>query len=472
VLAVCYARPLPGAPIAEQLAAFHAYCARSGRRPGAEYCELDAPAEGAGPGGFELRRMLRALAAEARPETEVAIAALAVFGASAREQARRYLQLAALSVPLALVDGCDPAEALLAAWAERGPGERRREQVRRGMRERALRGEVLGRPPYGYRVEGRHLAVEPVEAAVVREIVRRYLDGGEGVRRIAQALNEGGLRTRRGGPWSMVSVREVLRNPVYTGTYRRLGIVVPAEHEALMTREQFQAVQSRLAARRTSFAPQQRGEYLLAGLARCGYCGNRLIGVRRSRRAAAGAAPQVYTYYQCESRTNQSRCAYHTRRADELERRVRAFLRLAEPPPEFAGGDGARGDAAEDGAGGALEEARERVRARRVALQRQLDGLLERYASGEWSAEQLREEAGTVALLDLQAEEEEALLWHPSTAPGAGEGGGRQAGLAAARRKLVGEWSRLPLAEQRELLRRVVTGIVVMDDAIRLELAT
>lgn len=452
--AVCYLRALPDEALDAQRAAFHAYCARVQHSAGGEYVD-DASAPGA---SGELRRMLRELAAEPRPDTEVVIAALAVLGGTAREQARRYLQLTALSIPLAIADGTDPAAALLAAWDERDPSERRREQVRQGMRQRALRGEVLGRAPYGYRVSGRHLVADPDEAVVVREVFRSYIEDGEGVRRIAQALNAGTLRTRRGGPWSMVSVRGLLRNPVYTGTYRRLGIVVPTEHEALVTREQFQAVQERMAARRTSFAPQHRGEYLLAGLARCGYCGNHLIGVRRSRRMAGADEPQVYTYYQCESRTNQSRCDYHTRRADELERRVRAFLRLASPPADFAGATPAP-----------PEEAIERVRARRRSLRRQLDGLLERHASGEWTAARLREEGSTLALLDLQAEEEQAQLEARDTPVDQAR---RHGELAAARRKLVRDWSRLPFAEQRDLLRRVMTGVVVTDDAIRLELAT
>jgi len=40
-----------------------------------------------------------------------------------------------------------------------------------------------------------------------------------------------------------------------------------------------------------------------------------------------------YRYYQCESRTNQSACAYNTQRAAELEARVREALREDERPP-------------------------------------------------------------------------------------------------------------------------------------------
>src|SRR6185295_8319813 len=107
---------------------------------------------------------------------------------------------------LRLAGGGDVDAAVVAAWAGRGGSERRREQVLSGVRERALHGEVLGRAPYGYRVADRDLRIQPDEAEVVRDIFERCL-AGAGVRVIARALNEAGLRTRRGGAWSMVSVR-------------------------------------------------------------------------------------------------------------------------------------------------------------------------------------------------------------------------------------------------------------------------
>ncbi len=45
-----------------------------------------------------------------------------------------------------------------------------------------------------------------------------------GIRLIARRLNEEGLKTRRGGNWSMVSIRDILRNRVYLGTYSRFGV--------------------------------------------------------------------------------------------------------------------------------------------------------------------------------------------------------------------------------------------------------
>ncbi len=451
--AVCYARVLSAASLEAQQRAFIEFCAHSGLDAGPTFAESSEDSS------TEFRRMLRELRGRRRGTTAVVVASFGVLGDAVRDQARRYLQVEAAALSLRIADGSEADIAMLHAWAKRDGRERRRDQVREGMRDRALRGEVLGRAPYGYRAVDRHLRVEPEEAKVVREIFRRYLDEGEGVRVIARYLNETGIRTRRGGAWSMVSVRGVLRNPVYIGTYRRLGVVVATEHESLVTRGRFYAVQERLTERRTSGGPQQRGEYLLSGLATCGYCGNRLIGVRRTRKARGTEdAGVVYTYYQCESRTNQSRCDYHTRRAEELETIVRE--RLDQGPPA--------GDTAGEPSELPAEEAA-RLEAKRLGLRRRLDTLVERRVRGEWTAERLRTEAAGIVLEDLEAEERiEAIANRNRTLQ---DDSLRAPALEASWRRLVEMWDALLFDERRTLLREVVTSIVVTDEDVRVDFA-
>ena len=465
--AIGYLRELSEPTLEAQQRAFLDHCARSGLEVGPTF--TDTAAE---PGSPEFRRMLRLLERERRSFTVVVAADLAVLGRQVREQARRYLQLAAAGLPLQLAGTGDVAvdieEALLEAWAERGPGERRRERARQAMRTRALRSEVLGRPPYGYRISHRRLDVDPDEAVVVREMFRACLDDGEGVRRIARRLNDAAVLTRRGGPWSTGSVRDILRNPVYVGTYRRLGMVVPGAHEPIIEREQFDRAQRALAERRTSFGPQRRHAYLLAGLARCGHCGNRLIGARRPRRVVDASGEREYVYYQCESRTNQSRCGYHTRRAGELEAIVRE---------QVANGPRARGDAtpasvASSAASAAAPE-RERLEGRRRTLLRELDRMLERYAAGEWTAARLRAEAAPLVREDLAVEERvEALARREQE--GRSEAASRAetdgpAILEAARTRLAEQWDVLPFEERRALLREVVAEVIATDDTVRVQ---
>jgi DNA invertase Pin-like site-specific DNA recombinase len=473
--AVGYLREIPEAPttlrLERQRRTFLLACADAGLEAGATVTDLIAA-----PGQPAFRHMLAAARAEGRRgATALIVASVAVLGDSARDQWLRALQAGAAGLALRIAGARDLDAALLAAWAARGASERRRERSLEGMRRRAVRGEVLGRPPFGYRVErapvvggGRsRLVPDPAEAPTVRRIFASYLEAGEGVRRIAAALNADGVRTRRGGAWSIAAVRGVLRNPVYTGLYRRLGITIPGAHEALVTRADFGAVQRRLAARRTSRGGPRRHDYPLSAVARCGYCGAPLVG--GSRALAAGAART----YRCGAAVNQGRCRAHARRADALEDEVLAAVVSGAPRAPVLTG------AASPAPGAVAEEQPARDR----ALRRTLDRLIERHAGGEWTFDELQRRAAPAALELLDREERAAAPPPADDAPddaaAAGAGGPESPGDAgppasvrdAGRRRLVAGWDVLDEAARRALLIAVVREVIVTDDDVRVALA-
>lgn len=427
--ALVYLRPLPDAEpplgLSLQRAATAALIGAEGYRATKTHQDRsDAP----GLPGFAALLDAAATAVE-RPT--VVLANAEVLGGRALERAERLLALATVGAPVRLADGSTPEQALRAAWLGRAPDERRRERARESMRKRALRGQVLGRAPFGYAVADRKLVVDDREAEVVRRIFALYLDGHEGVRRIARLLNEDGILTRLGKPWNAGSVRAVLRNPAYTGTYRRLGVVVAGAHPALLRRGQFEEVQARMVRRRTAPAEQRRHAYLLAGLARCGHCGARLLGARRSM-----ADGEARTYYRCASATNQGRCAYHSLRTEVLEEAVRDALasgRLrAAPKPASS----------------------RTTEARRAALDRTVARALERWAAGELTYRDVVRTAGEPSLEAVRLEAE-AQATHPKME------------AAAATGRLVGEWDDLDFATKRALLLDAVGEVVVRDKRVR-----
>lgn len=323
--------------------------------------------------------------------------------------------------------------ALRVDWECRPGPERRRERAREGMRSKALRGMVLGRPPYGYRAEGRVLIAHPREAQVVRRIFTDYLDHDEGLRRIAAALNREGIRTRLGRTWTPGSVRVVLRNPTYTGLYRRLGIAVPRAHEALVDRATFQAVQRRMSAKRTSRTNQRRHQYLLAGLLRCGRCGSPMIGSRR------GSVPNEVISYRCEAATSQGRCRAPSYRETAIEEAVRdRFVGGSDTPSPI--GQSSIEPHTPSGS----------VARRRKRLERQLVAQVERWAGGEWTFRELvRRAARTARALHAQTEADDSDLHEPPALD------------------LWEGWDNLDLEEKRSLLQAHILEIVVGRDGIR-----
>lgn len=98
----------------------------------------------------------------------------------------------------------------LATW-DQAESERTAERVRRSAADRAERGHYTGPRPFGYQFatdetgrvltgRDRSLVVDPAEAAVIKESVRRVLKD-EGLWSIMKDLNRRGVRTAAGGEW-------------------------------------------------------------------------------------------------------------------------------------------------------------------------------------------------------------------------------------------------------------------------------
>jgi len=307
----------------------------------------------------------------------------------------------------------------------------------------------------------------PEEATVVRYIFRLYLRDGLGIRLIARRLNEEGVRTHRDGFWSMVTVRDILRNRSYLGTYSRFGVRVPASHPALISSDDFRRVQERLSSRRQEKAKRRTSLFLLSGLAYCGYCDNKMIGVSRRqrwRRRDGSEKWAEYRYYQCESRTNRSLCDYHTRRVGQLEEEVRQAL-LGNKSSAVVAAPKAGDDAA------VLQEAEARCRRLRGRLRR-LDKRLEEYmneaARGRLSAERMRSLGMDVAAEGLSLEESlaEAERFVKQQASAAERQQQKERALA----RLRDEWDHLAPLEQQSLLGKLLERVVVWDDSIRVQL--
>jgi site-specific DNA recombinase len=302
----------------------------------------------------------------------------------------------------------------------------------------------------------RRLQIVAQEGSVVRYIFRLYLKDGLGIRRIARRLNEEGLRTRRGALWSMVTVRDLLRNRAYLGTYTRFGVRIPASHPPLISPEDFSRVQERLDARRPKTAARKTSRFLLSGLCFCGYCGNKMIGVTRrqrwQRRSDGEVRTALYRYYQCESRTNRSLCDYHTRRAEALEEEVRSEM-LAK-----------RSEASTEGNPQRPELQGKQLRDKLRRLDRRLEQALDAAVNGRIDGEKLQALALEVAGEQLAAEEAMAER----------ERQARQQASQAARRRQRREamarfrenWCDLPFAEQYDLLRELLERVVVRDDRV------
>ncbi|MBQ9492433.1 MAG: recombinase family protein [Oscillibacter sp.] len=170
-------------------------------------------------------------------------------------------------------------------------------EVKRSMTLNAQRGVRQIAPPFGYRLESRDgkrvMLPEPREAALVREMFRRFL-AGEGTYAIARRMNSMDARTHRGNPFEQRTVEYILRNPVYVGKMRWTPtgrvrrdfsnpdtIVTDAGHEPLIDSGTWNTAQERIKARKEMWGRKARPacelKDWLGGVVRCAACGTTLI---------------------------------------------------------------------------------------------------------------------------------------------------------------------------------------------------
>jgi DNA invertase Pin-like site-specific DNA recombinase len=131
-------------------------------------------------------------------------------------------------------------------------GERIRDKIAASKKKGMWMGGMV---PIGYDLKDRKLVVNEKEAETVRWIFDRYLEL-RSVRSLKAEMDEKGILTKvrrsaegklSGGlRWFRGALYQLLQNPIYRGEIRHKDKVYPGEHEAIVNKEVWGAVQATL----------------------------------------------------------------------------------------------------------------------------------------------------------------------------------------------------------------------------------
>lgn len=189
-----------------------------------------------------------------------------------------------------------------------------------------------GNIPIGYEYSNGKLVVNPYEAEQVKKIYEWYLSGSS-LKAIANQLHEEGYTNKYSSYNSWSSIRNILANETYTGRLHFGDIIVDNAHEAIIDKEQFNAVQILRGKRQEQYGSTAfQSKHLLTGLMFCGYCGGRYY-LKNSGK---------YSYYACYSRTKQLKnmikdpnCKNKIWKASELEPLIDTKIRELLQSPQM-----------------------------------------------------------------------------------------------------------------------------------------
>lgn len=319
----------------------------------------------------------------------------------------------------------------LATW-DQAEAERTAERVRRAALQKAEQGHYTGKRPFGYQFatddEGRvltgsekRLVVDPDEAAVIRECVRRVLSS-EGLWSICKDLNRRGITTSTGARWQTQPLRRMLMRWTHAG-YRkhqefRNGKYIGQEHlyeavwEAIIDRETHERVIAKLTdPARVSNKGDTALKYLLTWLVSCGACGQPMVGtkeyeytVKGYQRVDGTRSPSRKRVYPAAYKCQHAGCMAVSRRMDVVDEFVEhSVVALLEAEGvEVLGGDQQ-----------AVTEAQERIEAIKARRSRLSDLALVPVEEGGLDDEQFRRQNAKLAA-DLKTEQDRLSAARPA----------------------------------------------------------
>ena len=199
-------------------------------------------------------------------------------------------------------------------WMDEYYSIRLADDVFRGMKKNAEKGNYQCSPPLGYRIphHGASPEIIPEQAAIIQTIFDMYVNQNLSIFAIATKLNELGLKTRSGKNFEKRSVEYILKNPVYCG-YSRWNmrdnktqlikeenewIIKKGDFESIISEELFNAAAERL---KKEYSPRKTRpvygqKHWLSGMVKCSHCGRSLSIGRTARRGKIYYNMQCYGY--------------------------------------------------------------------------------------------------------------------------------------------------------------------------------
>ncbi len=152
------------------------------------------------------------------------------------------------------------------------------EEVKKGQREKLEQGGMPYRPPMGYMSVGEkghkvHV-INPAIAPLIKEAFELYSTGLYSTVSLANVMFEKGLRTLNGRKIYKSNIYLILNNNYYYGLINWGGRQYQGKHEAIISKELFDAVQKVMKTGRPS--KYKKHNPLFKGLATCGECGHKI----------------------------------------------------------------------------------------------------------------------------------------------------------------------------------------------------
>jgi len=219
-------------------------------------------------------------------------------------------------------------EGLLESMAEYYSAELS-QKIQRGMKINASKFLYNGgnNVPLGFKISvDKKFEVDESTAFIVRQVFEMYASGIT-MAEIIRYLNSQGLKTSRGNDFNKNSIRRILINKKYIGTYTYKDKETPDAIPRIVENSLFEKVQEMMGTNKKAPARSRaKAEYLLTTKLFCGHCKDMMTGFSGTSKTS-----RKYNYYACNS-AKKKQCDKKNARKDIIEdlviKEARAILTI------------------------------------------------------------------------------------------------------------------------------------------------
>ncbi len=217
------------------------------------------------------------------------------------------------------------------------------ENTKRGQAFKLKKGSYPNKAPLGYmntidRIKGeKDVEPDPNSYNLVRGLWDLLLSGDYSVLQLTKKAHEIGLkipatRNKTEKKLSKGCLYKLFRNPFYYGEFQWSGQLHQGRHQAMITREEFDAAQEMIEGR--DRPKTYKHKFAFTNLIYCGECGATITAEHKNKVRKDGSI-NYRSYYRCTHRKVEMDCSQIAIRAEKLDEQMLGLLGSITVPTSF-----------------------------------------------------------------------------------------------------------------------------------------
>ena len=207
--------------------------------------------------------------------------------------------------------------------------------TKRGMYEKAKRGEYPGLAPIGYlnNLRTKTIVLDKHKAPIVKQAFELYSQGNSRLEDISSYFSKHGLLSRGNLLFKRDKITRLLSNPIYCGLFQFSGELYTGNHEPIVSKQLFDQVQTVLKTRSRPHKEKTNSPQVLCGLLSCGECSRAITAEQKIKKQQNGNIHH-YIYYRCTKKNTN--CKQPFIRQEDLTNKLSHILDEFTMPQDWA----------------------------------------------------------------------------------------------------------------------------------------